>query len=212
MEKYFTSIIEDLIEETTGFIVSKELIKKTLQQREFIGLGASYITAFKVLEYLKNDYEYTSNQYFLKLAKEKYPKKKKSIYDLGVGDSYWYIANNGTVIENNVATGYDKTILEARLVMRNTFLTEQEAIKERDKRQATARIERALTELGCELGFIRDEGNYYFLYSFIDRDINCNISSTLMHNGLYFTFKDDFNCKEFIRDHETDIKLMLGVE
>lgn len=137
---------------------------------------------------------------------EEIPEQPKTVWDLKMSQTYYYITENDYV---NVRLWKDEEVNFRRRNSGNCFLTEEEAKKELARRRAKVILERDTK------GFKPDwEGSglkHEVYYNYSERRLKVYsyfIASS--HRELWFATEEDAEAS--IRAHEKEWKIYLGVE
>ena len=110
------------------------------------------------------------------------PPKPKTVWDLKIGDRYWFLDSYGTVRDCVLGNG---VIDNGRRAIGNCFLTREEAQFEVERRK----VEAILLKYGGRR-FKNSERNYYLYYDHEDNLIRKTMVDTCQSQGIIF-FDDD---------------------
>lgn len=139
---------------------------------------------------------------------EEIPDRPKTVWDLKDGDVYYCISN--TRGEVYCPIWIDHIVDKARRAGGNCFLTEEEAMREKERLKAKATLEQDTK------GFKRDIRNphqeaYRVHYDYVTKKLDWECEASFMTSGnIYFVNVDDL--KASIENHRQEWLTYLGVE
>ncbi len=133
------------------------------------------------------------------------PPKPKTVWDLKIGDRYWFLDSYGTVRDCVLGNG---VIDNGRRAIGNCFLTREEAQFEVERRK----VEAILLKYGGRR-FKNSERNYYLYYDHEDNLIRKTMVDTCQSQGIIF-FDDDKVIDQAIKEAGEDNikKYIFGVD
>ena len=133
------------------------------------------------------------------------PPKPKTVWDLKIGDRYWFLDSYGTVRDCVLGNG---VIDNGRRAIGNCFLTREEAEFEVERRK----IEAILLKYG-KREFKYDKRNYCFFYDHEDKLIRKTIVNVCQSQGIIY-FDTEKLCQKAIDEAGKDNikKYIFGVD
>lgn len=135
---------------------------------------------------------------------EEIPEQPKIVNELKYRDTYWFISNFGTIVEDTWL-GYPDDY--ARRDIGNCFLTKEEAEKELARRKARVILERD-TKVYQDR---KSLGHYQVYLIHFRRSLGVTYrDGSVLYEGIRFATSKD--AEESIRKHEKEWKIYLGVE
>lgn len=161
---------------------------------------------YNVQDPIKNLVKFDSNE--ITVIKQ----KRKTVWDLEVGDTYYSIDKLGflcPLVWDNDA--YDEFNLETG----NAFMTNEEAEKERYKRKAIVRVNRSIDELNDgwtpDWNDMRQEKHYIFFDNQVD-EFQIHLYRQVQIQGIIKHAKSVDIAIQIAEKHEDDLKLIFEVE
>lgn len=123
---------------------------------------------------------------------------------------YFYICDYWEICKS---IDYDY-IWDSRFISNNYFQTEQEAIKERDKRLAVVRVNDAILSLNewwePDWGNVGEYKYFIFINSF-DNTISFNYNTYYKNSYNLAYMKSEEIAQKMIKEHEEDLKLIFDI-
>lgn len=142
---------------------------------------------------------------------EEVQEKPKSIWDLKHGDGYWHIGNGSVFSAFWDDDGVDNYRRDAGF----SFLTEQEANKELEKRKAFTRIKKYIHDNGLEFQPNWEDGNQMKYYIYYDHgDCKFKIGNWGHHQraDTSFHMKNEEDAQKVIDNCGSELKIIIGIE
>lgn len=133
--------------------------------------------------------------------------ENKTIWDLEVGDKYYYEANGiGEIWDTKWVNDYaDKE----RLVIGNVFLTHEEAEEEVWKRKFETEMKRVFKPHECD--WENSEIKYSICYDTFEGTCTTSSNRDLKMQGMIYC-KDYETVEHFIKEHKKELKRYFGVK
>lgn len=133
------------------------------------------------------------------------PPKPKTVWDLKIGDRYWFLDSYGTVRDCVLGNG---VIDNGRRAIGNCFLTREEAQFEVERRK----IEAILLKHGRR-EFKYSEGNHYIYYDFPESSIEIGCYKSCQDQGAIYFDTEELCLKAIDEAGEDNIKkYIFGVD
>lgn len=146
-------------------------------------------------------------------------KIQKSIFDLKIWDTYYYLDLNCSYSKVSYFTIFaedDFLSYKSDLENWNIFLTEEEAEQELEKRQAIQRIKKYCFENDIELAdrdFINNPENLKFTINFntLTKKFIFILHSCISIDTSIFFFKKEEDVEKILENFEEDLKIIFNV-